>query len=1025
MTPSGALALFLLLAGVVLLLGMRSMSGLGPVRKWVAIGTRLALMLLLVLIVAGLRWKTHLKNLQVLVLQDVSQSAQQLAGYPGPTLSLSVEDFLRVAVGDRGKGDGDQIGVISFSESASIEIASGNKPKLDAKPIIYPGERTDLAQAIQYGLATFRPDMRHRLLLVSDGNHNAGSDLKTAVDAAVALGVPIDVMPLSYNVRNEVILDRVEVSRTWLRENEQATLRALLKSTNLLPVRGKLTFTQEGKELATREIVIPPAEITQASDGSRVIKPGQSVEELKLSPLAAAGVHRFEAVFSPELVLTPGTTDARGGDTILSNNSASAFVFVQGKRRILYVDNVLQGGDILQEKLAAENINVERIRVTEFPQDLVGLQNYDAVILANVPYGQGGLNDQQDRALAAYVDKTGGGLLMIGGPDSFGAGGWRGRKVEEVLPVDMDVPAERQIAKGALVLIMHACEIPQGTYWGTECAIAAIKTLSSRDEIGVISGTSGEWEFPLAEKGDGNKPITAVRRMLTGDMGDYAPCIDSALKALNKSDAKQKHIIIISDGDASLSKPGGRDLLAECRARQISISTVTAFPHTPGQVRPKIMNDMATQTLGTPYGPIENNPSALPQIFVKESRIVVRSLIQESDKEPYGMKWEAGADKIFKQSMPELPGVTGMVLTTKKNNVNVEMPLATGPKNDPIFAWRQAGLGKSAAFTSDAHNKWAAAWVAQPGGVYGKFWAQVVQSIVREAGSADFSVQVEPHGDWAEVIVSANRKSQGAINFLTMDGTVIDSEMQPHEVKIPQVGPGLYVGRFDTPKAGNYVVSIKHSGGGADTKAGMLLSGLAVSGSPELRDLQSNDAWLTEVAQRTGGRVLKPFDPASAHLFSRENLPDVSAPVPIWDLLLPWAVMLLVVDVAVRRIAWDYRSVREMAGAVAHRIREFTLSRKVESAPALEALRKIRDQAEARKPAAGSDAPPLSEAPPLATAKFDGKGVEGEITEVVGGATDKSVPAPPKKVEPKGGYTGSLLEAKRRAREAIREKEKE
>src|SRR6476646_11941072 len=68
--------LFLALAAPIVLLGMRSLSGLGPVRKWVAIGTRLAVLLLFILILGGIRWVRKHKNVEVIALRDVSDSTR-------------------------------------------------------------------------------------------------------------------------------------------------------------------------------------------------------------------------------------------------------------------------------------------------------------------------------------------------------------------------------------------------------------------------------------------------------------------------------------------------------------------------------------------------------------------------------------------------------------------------------------------------------------------------------------------------------------------------------------------------------------------------------------------------------------------------------------------------------------------------------------------------------------------------------------------------------------------------------------
>ena len=108
--------------------------------------------------------------------------------------------------------------------------------------------------------------------------------------------------------------------------------------------------------------------------------------------------------------------------------------------------------------------------------------------------------------------------------------------------------------------------------------------------------------------------------------------------------------------------------------------------------------------------------------------------------------------------------------------------------------------------------------------------------------------------------------------------------------------------------------------------------------------------------------------------------------------------------------------------------------RKVESRETLDALKRVREEVAETKfktedevPVITTDAP----ARPDPKAKFQAKGVEGDITKLVGGASDKPIPPPPKKIEPKGapagsgGHTSSLLEAKRRAQQKIKEREQE
>ncbi len=1034
LTPLQALGLFAALAIPVTLLAVRSLAGLGPVRRWVALGVRLLVLLLLVLILAGVRWQRTNTVLEVMVLRDISQSTQQGRDFPGKSLQTSLDDFLTEATGaDKDKKPADRIGVISFHNRALIDALPNISLRLDAKAIRDAGNGTDVASAINLALATMNRDAMHRLMLVWDGNATEG-DIDNAISAAVAQRVPIDVIPLSYDVKNEVMVERF-VAPTWKRENEPYTIEVVLRSTNPLPVTGRLTVRHN-------EQLMDLDPYTEGNQATRVVTldPGLNVQRVRVAA-QSAGVHQFRATFeapnvSAEVSGQDSTAKAAQGDTLLTNNSADAFTFVRGKGEVLLVDNSNDTQEHLRRALEAEGIRVnkERMGIEAFPNSIIQLQNYDAVILVNVPRGAGGLSEEQQQMLASYVHDMGGGLVMVGGPDAFGAGGWQGSRLEEILPVNMDIPAKREIAKGALVLLMHSTEMPDGNYWGEQCGLRAMETLSEQDEIGVVSygwqgGRTG-WDFPLAPKGDGSQVTAAIKNMALGDMPSFDDSFDAILngrdghKGLKDSDARQKHVIIISDGDPASPNP---QLMADYRAAKVTVSTITVYPHMgdPDGL-PPIMKQIAAQLGGRAYGPINANPNQLPQIFIKEATVVRRSLIYEDNKGiPLKQDPASAGEMTAGVTVPD--SITGMVLTSRKSNSPlIQIPLLAGKENDPLLAHWQTGLGRAAVFTSDAMPVWTTSLVASPS--YSKFWSQVVRGVSRAPMSADLDVQTTQVGDRARVTVEALKNDSAFLNFLSIRGTVVGPDMKPQDVRLVQTGPGTYEAEFPTGDAGNYVVVLNYRG--AKGEGGVLLSGVAVNQSPETRELKSNQAVLQRIAEQTGGRVLKPFDVAGANLFSRQNVVTTASPQPIWDWLLPVLIALIIIDVATRRIAWDMEMARKAARWLADQVRVITVTtRKVETKQTLDALKRVRDDvAEQRfkqdqSNVGGGEGASVV---PDRSRKFEAKGVEGDITQVVGGATDKPVPTSIKTEKHKdesSGQMGSLLEAKRRAQQKMREKE--
>jgi hypothetical protein len=301
--------------------------------------------------------------------------------------------------------------------------------------------------------------------------------------------------------------------------------------------------------------------------------------------------------------------------------------------------------------------------------------------------------------------------------------------------------------------------------------------------------------------------------------------------------------------------------------------------------------------------------------------------------------------------------------------------------------------------------------------------------------STDFDIRVTQDGNVGKIVVEATNKDSGAMNFLNLGGQTIGPDGKAHPVRLTQVGPGVYETEFPVGDPGSYIAMLNYTGAG--NQRGLLMGGLASTSSPETRDLQSNDTLLESIAERTNGRVIPVFD-MSANLFSRENMPVASSPLPVWDVLLPFLLALIIIDVAVRRIAWDWLSTKRAFAAGADWVRSYTTIRKVENTEqTMGALKHVRGQVaeqrfkkdEAGLPtSAGASSTP---ARPDPKAKFEAKqSVAGDLSQIVGGASDKPVPPPPKKIQPKGqqpeaNTMGGLMAAKKRAQEKIKDKEQE
>ncbi len=919
-------------------LSFRKLAALGPVRRWLALALRSAVVGLLILALAEAQIVRVTDRLTAIFLLDQSLSI------PAEQREAMVH-YVTAAVAKHRKKD-DRVGVIVFGRDAAIEIPPFDYDvKLTKIEVAVDPEHTNLAAAMKLAQATFAEDAAKRIVVVSDGNENLGNAMEQAQGLAAA-GVGIDVLPIRYHNLAEVAVERV-VLPPDVRRSQPFDLRVVVNNLTVPRpdhpgvVHGKLVLyqsTPEGTRLLTEQpVTLPP--------GKKVFTVRQQID--------APNFYTYEARFLP---------DRPEDDTWPQNNRATAFTQVQGKGQVLVIEDSEHKGehDLLVERLRQQGLQVT-VRGSDLAfQRLADLQPFDAVVLANVPRV---FTNEQIEMLVRNTQQMGAGLVMLGGPNSFGAGGWTNSELEKAMPVDFQIQNAKVVPRGALVMLMHASEIPEGNHWQKVIAKEAIKTLGAQDYCGIIHWSFAEqwlWNPNLCRVGDNRDQMLALLdRMTPGDMPQFETAfVKAQTEFAALQDAAVKHMIVISDGDPS---PPTAATLAALKALRVTVSTVAVAAHGPAESQN--LNNIANQTGGKFYK--VNNPQALPRIYQREASRVSRSLIYEPGTE---LRLARRGEHEILGGIDVVPPITGFVLTNRKDNPLVETilvsPKPAGDRNNTILAAWPYGLGKAVAFTSDDGGRWTQQWPGEP--AYDKLFGQMIRWAMRPAGGTEkFTTASEVAEGRIRVVVNALDKNDEFLNFLAMTATVVGPDLKAVAMKMTQTAPGRYVGEMPAGDSGSYFIVVGPGAGLAPIR-----TGVTVPYSNEFRDLATNDALLGQLAASVpkggaAGKVIEaagqgpPLEQLAAVNPFRHDLLKATSRQDIWHYLVLLACCLFFGDIFIRRVQVNLAWVPPLAG----RARDFVLRRRPPPAapPTMDRLRsrkaEVSGQFEQLRAAARFEAP--------------------------------------------------------------------
>lgn len=995
--------LWLLLALPVLwYVGFRSLGVLGKTRRVFALALRTLVWTVLVFALAGVQLVRVSDVITVMYVLDQSESI------PAAKRQVMLDYVVRNVKRHRDSRRGDKAGIIVFGRDASIEI-----PPFDdeirlrrLESLMDRSDATNLESALNLAQATMPDDTARRIVVVTDGNENLGQARKLVARVAAA-GIGIDVVPVMLSANSEVLVEKMDLP-TDIRKGQPFEARIVVTNyadsakVDQQPTQGKLRVKQK---VGDNESILLEQDIT--------LDPGKNVFPMRHT-IDRPAPYIYEAEFVPA---------GKDDDGLRQNNSATAYTHVRGQGRVLLIEdrNPEREGDfeLLIGTLRDNNIEVVTQKNDNLFGSLAELQAYDAVILAGVPRVSGSneneivsFSDPQIEMLVRNTQQLGAGLLMIGGPEAFGAGGWTGSELEKAMPVDFKIKNAKVQAVGALALIMHASEMADGNHWQKVICKSAIEQLGPSDLAGVLhwnfQGDAWLWGGSpgapgLLEVGPNRRSMLArISKMTPGDMPQFDPAMKMAAKSLSGAPASVKHCIIISDGDPSDPMPG---TIAAFKNANITISTVAVASH--GLAGSQRLQKIATQTGGKYYS--VKSGRALPRIFQREARRVSKPLVYEP---PGG----AVPEVIFPHAMLDgidrvLPPISGFVMTQTKDSplaqVLIQSPKPDQPENATILAAWTYGLGRTAVLTTDAGARWASAWNDWED--YDKFHSQLVRWLMRPTGdTGKFTIATSVKDGQVQVVVNALAKDDSFLDFLEMNATALDAQLNPIPLTMRQTAPGRYIGSFPAETAGSYFVNVVPGPGAAP-----LTTGVTVPYSDEYRVRETNLALIESLAatEPTGGdpgEVTVPLEnQASEELLNtnafRGGLALARSIRDAW----PWFILggccLFLTDIMIRRIAFDFgwvaRAIKKMRGEQ---------DSAAEVVTRLDALRKNKSQIdenlEKRR----------------ASVRFEPTRVESADEDVqlsdLGSSSAKSTETKSTAAPEQTSYTERLLEAKRRAR---------
>jgi Mg-chelatase subunit ChlD len=735
---------------------------------------------------------------------------------------------------------GDRAGVVAFGLDAAVERAATGRPRVDAIVSTISPAGTNIEAALRAARLALPQAGARRIVLVSDGRATAG-DASREIARAAAEGIPIDTVAADAAPADRPLIVKSVGAPTDVRVGEPFVVSAEIAGPP--GAHSRVTLSRDNQPAVEQDVEV-------AADGTANVT--------FTDQRSQAGVYAYHAVLGDD------------------ETAAGVMVSVAGSPQILHVGS---SAGPLVGLLMSSGFLVRQVAPGALPSIAGELARFDAIVLDDVPADR--LASTSTEAIANYVGQSGGGLLLLGGPQSLDAAGYPEGPLARLLPVDLRPRGgQRSPAMGLVVAFDKSgsmADLVSGVAKIELARQAVRKVLDAvrpTDPIGVVAFDAAPVIVsPLAAAPDPQRLSEALRAIDPGGSTAIAPALMQAADWLRRARVTRRHVLLVSDGRTAPAD--AERLRAIVRDGGFELSVIAIG----GDADRRFLEELASGTGGRAYFPDD-----LRQLPVLAAREAARASGGGIVQEPFAVRAAEHAITVG-LDRAGLPTMAGYVVSAARPGAETVL---LSHLDDPILAAWRFGLGRVAVYTADLRSPWSAGLRRWTG--FSPLWLQTAQWLARPATDRALRASIVERSDGAHLVVEGDTPSGDPLEA-DVRATVRGPDAKEQDVTLTSAVRGRYEAPLATPTPGRYVVSIDARGAAGDAR---ILRGFYWSANRERRATGADLATLTQIAAATGGRLFGPTDdPFSG--------PRPRAFQEIWTLLAAAALLLFLVDVAVRR----------------------------------------------------------------------------------------------------------------------------